>query len=190
MDRIRKALEAVARAKFVPPALKLVANLDMAFSIGHGQTISQPTTVRMMLEWLDPQTGEKVLDVGSGSGWTSALLSYLVGPKGEVHAVERITKLLDFGRSNCHKLNLKNVFFHQALNNTYGWPSNAPYDRILVSASVGELPQELIKQLRPGGKLVIPIKDNIEEVTKSTNEKMERTVHPGFVFVPLIKNSL
>ena len=188
MDRIRKSLEAITRAKFMPPALRSAAGLDMACPIGHGQTISQPLTVRMMLEWLDPQTGERVLDVGSGSGWTSALLSYLVGPKGEVHAVERIAELVSFGRANCQKLKIKNVFFHNSLNDTYGWPDGAPYDRILVSDSAGEPPQELIKQLRPGGKLVIPIKQNIEEITKTASEEVERTVHPGFIFVPLIKN--
>src|SRR3990167_1867675 len=109
MDPIEEAFEKVNRKNFVPEELIDSVGLDAPLPIGFGQTISQPTTVKMMLEWLEPQPGDKILDVGSGSGWTSALLAHLVGSKGKVFAVERIPELVDFGRQNSAKLNFRNV---------------------------------------------------------------------------------
>jgi protein-L-isoaspartate(D-aspartate) O-methyltransferase len=185
MDRVSEAFGAVPRANFTPTGSKEAAGWDMPLSIGHGQTISQPTTVRMMLEWLDAQPGSSVLDVGSGSGWSTALLAYLVGPKGFVYAVERVPQLLDFGRHNVDRLGVKNAKFFPAAN-TYGLPQHAPYDRILVSASAQKLPNELLEQLKPGGKLVIPVQYDILEITKITPTEHKTETHPGFAFVPLI----
>jgi protein-L-isoaspartate(D-aspartate) O-methyltransferase len=94
MDTINKAFEVVSRVDFVPNDQINRASLDAPLTIGYGQTISQPYTIRRMLEWLDARVGDIVLDIESGSGWTSALLSYIVGPKGTVYAVERIPELL------------------------------------------------------------------------------------------------
>lgn len=162
-----------------------MASADMPVPIGYDQTISQPTTVAMMLEWLDAQPGDKVLDVGSGSGWTTALLSDIIGPKGKVYAVERIPDLVEFGRDNCEKAGVKNASFHQAGDN-YGLPEYDPYDRILVSASADKVPDELLGQLKPGGKLVLPVYDSIFEISKHPDNKTEAIEHPGFVFVPLL----
>lgn len=168
----------------MPEDVRGKAGWDMAIPIGFGQTISQPSTVEMMLRWLEPEPGNKVLDVGSGSGWTSALLAHIVGPKGHIEAVEIVPELVEFGRENCRRAGIRNVRFHQA-GGELGWGGGAPYDRILVSASAHELPKELLAQLRPGGKMVMPLHSDILEIEKA-GEDIRINIHPGFVFVPLI----
>lgn len=186
-ELIEKVFRKVRRANFVLPRYRDEVRVDAPLPIGHGQTISQPTTVRVMLEWLDAKRGDKVLDVGSGSGWTTALLSNIVGSKGEVYAVERIPELKEFGEKNCQKAGIKNAKFYLADSKIFGLPAHAPYDRILVSASAKELPQELIDQLKIGGKLVIPVGDSVLEISKKSKDNIEIIEHFGFIFVPLIK---
>jgi protein-L-isoaspartate(D-aspartate) O-methyltransferase len=185
MDRIGQAFAKIDRANFMPPPVKSMAGADTPLPIGYGQTISQPSTVEMMLEWLDAQPGDKVLDVGSGSGWTAALLSHIVGPKGKVYAVELVPELLEFGRDNAERAGVKNAEFFQA-GDKYGLPEHGQFDRILVSAAADKIPQELLDQLKPGGKLVIPVHNTIYEISKNQNGEVESIEHPGFVFVPLI----
>lgn len=185
MSGIERAFKLIDRKGFVPKSLRDRANLDVPLPIGFSQTISQPSTVRLMLEWLDARPADKILDVGSGSGWTTALLSEIVGPSGKIFAVERIPELVNFGKTNCINSGIKNAKFFQAVKN-YGLLEYSPYDRILVSASAKELPLELINQLKIGGKLVIPIKNDILEITKTSDKDYKRTTHPGFIFVPLI----
>lgn len=185
MDRIDKAFSKFDRADFVPEDMRKFAHSDVALPIGYSQTISQPTTVALMLEWLDAQLGDIVLDVGSGSGWSAALLSYIVGPKGRVYAVERIPELVEFGRDNAENAGVRNASFHQAIDG-YGLPEHGPFDRILVSAAADRLPKSLIKQLKPGGKLVIPVHYDILEVTKNKSGQVKSKAHPAFVFVPLL----
>jgi protein-L-isoaspartate(D-aspartate) O-methyltransferase len=185
MTNVDQAFKAVDRSDFVPAHLRSQVGVDAPLPIGFGQTISQPTTVKLMLEWLDAQPGDKVLDVGSGSGWTTALLAHLVGPKGQVYAVERIPELVEFGRENCRKYYVTNVQFSVA-DKMYGLPQWAPYDRILVSAASSGLPEELLAQIKKGGKLVIPLKNDILEITKVSATDYQTLVHPGFRFVPLI----
>jgi protein-L-isoaspartate(D-aspartate) O-methyltransferase len=184
MTAVDEAFQAVRREGFLPKGLNKLAGLDVPLPIGRGQTISQPTTVRYMLEWLDPKPGDKILDIGSGSGWSSALLAYLAGPKGKIYAVERIPELLEFGKRNCQKAGFLNVEFFVARKD-YGLPEYAPYDKILVSASASSFPQELLSQLRQSGKLIVPVQNDILEVTK-TIDGYETVSHPGFVFVPLV----
>jgi protein-L-isoaspartate(D-aspartate) O-methyltransferase len=184
-DRIEEAFEAVDRAKFMPADVRHLASYDQAVPIGYGQTISQPYTVGLMLKWLNPQPGDKVLDIGSGSGWTTALLVHLVGPKGQVYAVERIPELVEFGRRNVEKAGFKNVEF-STVGEELGLPEEAPFDRILVSASADEFQEELMEQLCVNGKLVIPVQSDILEITKTSKKGRDVRKHPGFVFVPLL----
>src|SRR6266576_291684 len=146
MDEVAKAFNIVKRSDFLPPDQIGTVDLDDPLPIGFGQTNSQPTTVRLMLEWLEVEPSNKILDVGSGSGWTSALLAYLTGPKGKVYAVEIVPELVNFGRENAEEAGFDNIEFHQA-GKGYGLPRFGPYDRILVSAEANELPQELVEQL-------------------------------------------
>src|SRR5258708_5095943 len=113
-DRVDEAFQNVPRRNFLPPDLADRAAVDAPLPIGFGQTNSQPYTVGLMLEWLDVQPGNKILDVGAGSGWTTALLAYLTGPKGKVVAVEKVPELVEFGRENCTRLGIKHVEFHEA----------------------------------------------------------------------------
>lgn len=184
MDPIEAAFHAVPREAFLPIEVRPQTHKDEALPIGYGQTNSQPYTVEHMLRWLEVQAGQKILDVGSGSGWTSALLSVLAGPKGKIYAVEKIPELVDFGRKNCGRLGITNARFFEA-GNTLGLPKHAPYDRILVSAAANNVPSNLVKQLKPQGKMVIPVGNTVLEITKSGDD-IETISHPGFVFVPLV----
>lgn len=185
MSLIDDALDSINRADFLPQEVKDHAHLDTALAIGYNQTNSQPTTVRLMLEWLDAKAGHKILDVGSGSGWTTALLAHIVGPKGFVYATEIVPELVEFGQKNTERAGVRNAKFFQT-GKTYGLPDYAPYDRILVSASAGHLPEELPAQLKTGGKIVIPVKNDILEITRLADNNYKTITHPGFMFVPLI----
>lgn len=186
MSDIQEAFRLVPRSEFLPENVQANALEDRPLSIGYNQTNSQPSTVRRMLEWLNVQPGDKILDVGSGSGWTTALLAQLTGDRGKVEATERIPELVAFGQENCKRLGIKNVTFHAATN-TLGWPPAAPYDRILVSAGANELPAQLLGQLKTGAtsKMVIPVEDEILEVSVDEDGKIYTIHHPGFLFVPL-----
>jgi len=186
MSSISQAFTEVKRLHFVPKSVRPLAQLDIPLSIGYGQTNSQPTTVKLMLEWLNAKPGQKVLDLGSGSGWTTALLGHIVGKSGTVYAVERIKELVEFGRRNCQQANVFNTEFFVA-GPEYGLPAHAPFERILVSASANEFPHKLLDQLKVGGKIVVPVKGIIYEVTKSARGKLKTKEHHGFLFVPLIK---
>jgi protein-L-isoaspartate(D-aspartate) O-methyltransferase len=159
---------------------------DEALPIGYGQTISQPYTVAFMLELLWPRVGEKILDVGSGSGWTTALLAAIVGPKGKVCGVERVPELVGFGRANLAKYTLPQAEILQA-GKELGLPEAAPFDRILVSAAAeSSVPVRLVAQLKVGGILVMPVGEAIWCVEKLSGTQTRIEKHPGFVFVPLV----
>jgi protein-L-isoaspartate(D-aspartate) O-methyltransferase len=173
------------RAEFLPASVRNLADIREALPIGHSQTNSQPDVVRQMLVWLNPKQGDNVLDVGSGSGWTAALLAHIVGPQGTVYAVERIPELLRFGKRNIRNAGIKNVRFYRA-GSTLGLPAHAPYDRILVSASATELPRDLLDQLRIGGTMVIPVHHDIVVVRRDADGNVRTKAFPGYVFVPLV----
>lgn len=188
MGPIDKAFRAVPRHLFLPGGVAEQAGRDRPLPIGFGQTNSQPSTVRLMLEWLEVEPGNKILDVGSGSGWTTALLAFLAGPKGRIYAVERIPELVEMGEANARRTGVRNIEFFQA-GRQFGLAQYAPYDRILVSASADELPAELIEQLATGGKMVIPVRHDILEIEKSPQGDIDITNHSGFAFVPLVGDS-
>ncbi|MFA6137874.1 MAG: protein-L-isoaspartate O-methyltransferase [Sulfurimonas sp.] len=181
---IIEAFQNVDRADFVRDATVPDVYEDYPLQIGHGQTISQPRTVAMMMEMLSPKEGEKILDIGSGSGWTTALLAFMVGKNGSVTGVERVSELVKFGNSNLAKYNLTNAKIIQA-RAKLGMVGEE-FDRILVSAAADEFPYELTKQLKIGGKLVIPVRDSVYEIRKNESGKLEAREHYGFSFVPLI----
>lgn len=183
-NNLIEAFKKIDRINFVYKQSDREVYADHPLSIGRGQTISQPTTVAMMMEMLAPKQGEKILDIGSGSGWTTALLAYIVGDEGFVIGLERVNELVKFGSSNLEKYRFKNAKIIQS-GDTLGLRGEK-FDRILVSAAADEFPYELTAQLNPGGKLVIPVRNSIFEITKKDDDTFDSVEHYGFTFVPLI----
>ncbi|MFA6322343.1 MAG: protein-L-isoaspartate O-methyltransferase [Candidatus Buchananbacteria bacterium] len=182
------AFQRVKRRDFLPKKILDKESENQPLPIGHGATISQPLTVAFMLELLAPKPGQNILDVGSGSGWTSALLAYMVGPKGKVWAIERVVKLKEFGEKNAEKYHFDNLKFY-CRDGSKGLPKSAPFDRILVSAAAFEVPMALKNQLKIGGRLVIPTSaQDIRVFEKVTVNKFKEKIYPGFIFVPLVGN--
>jgi len=179
------AFRTIDRKYFVPDEYAEDAYADMPLPIGHYQTISQPSTVAFMLERLDPQDGNKVLDIGSGSGWTTALLCYMVGDQGSVTGVERVETLVESGSENLSKFRFDTDCHIEQAGDKLGLPGEQ-FDRILVSASADEIPEGLFSQLKIGGILVIPIGESIFKFTKVSETEIEKEEFYGFVFVPLI----
>ena len=161
------------------------AYIDVPLGIGQNQTISQPTTVAFMLEHLSPQKGDKILDIGSGSGWTTAMLCRIVGEEGSVLGLERIDALVELGKYNLARYCQDDRCKIEKAGEKLGVPGEK-FDKILVSASADELPEELIDQLKVGGKLVIPVQNSIEVVTKTSEDEYQQESIYGFVFVPLV----
>jgi protein-L-isoaspartate(D-aspartate) O-methyltransferase len=184
--RIIKAFKVVGRVDFMPEEHKSEAFANIVMPIGYGQTISQPAVVALMLELLQPESGEKILDVGSGSGWTSVLLSKLVGRKGKVVAIEIIPELKKFGENNAQKHDPEKIIEFICADGSKGWEDNAPYDKILVSAEALDLPQALREQLKIGGRIVIPIGSSICLFVKKSETELEGARQEGFSFVPLV----
>jgi len=194
--RIQKAFQKIKRIDFLPEEFKYLAEVDEALPIGRGQTISQPSVVAFMMELLQPKEGDKILDVGSGSGWTTALLASIVGEKGKVIGVELIPELKEFGERNVAKYNFieKGIVEFICADGSQGYKTAAPYDKILVSAAARErVPLALKEQLKQEGRIVIPIGNSIyllikkEYDFKNQRYRFEKHEYPGFVFVPLIE---
>lgn len=179
------AFRAVDRKYFVPESFEEHIYVDAPLPIGDGQTISQPSTVAFMLEQLEPGEGDKVLDIGSGSGWTTALLCHIVGDKGSVVGLERMGELVEQGKENLSKFQFGSHGRIQRAGEGLGLPGEE-FDRILVSASADEIPEELFLQLKIGGILVIPVRNSIFKFKKISDTYVEREEFYGFVFVPLI----
>ncbi len=185
-SRVDDAFAAVPRRDFLPARQQPFAGLDRALDIGYGVTNSQPTTVRNMLRLLGPRPGHRVLDVGSGSGWTTALLAHLVGPEGSVVGVERIPELIVESRTNLGD-RFPAAELHQAEAGVLGWPARAPYDRVLVSAAAPTVPPALLGQLTVGGVLVAPV-DGVMLRVMLSSEGPVVDRHGRYLFVPLIED--
>ena len=182
------AFEKVDRKDFVTEELKDKAYLNTPLPIGYGQTISQPLTVAFMLELLQPEKGNRVLEIGSGSGWQTALLAHIVSGGGKVFAAELIPELMDFGRKNVAKYDFikKGIVECNFVKGVKGFPEKAPFDRIISAASGMELPAAWKEQLKVGGRIVAPVKDAIHLLIKKSETEFEESIYPGFAFVPLI----
>ncbi len=151
--RVAKALKSVPRHEFVPESQKRHAYENRPLPIGHGQTISQPYIVALMTELLDLEPGDKVFEVGTGSGYQAAVLSQLVR---EVYTIEIVAPLGTLAREHFARLEYKNV--KTRVGDGYnGWPEAAPFDAIIVTAGADHIPAPLIAQLKPGGRMIIPV---------------------------------
>lgn len=184
-DDVATAFGAVQRAPFLPEGARDQAADDRPVAIGEGQTNSQPSTVAAMLRLLDVRPGQRVLDVGCGTGWTTALLSAMVGSDGEVHGVERIASLADRARELVASPSRPYVAVHRADAQTLGLPRHAPFDRILVSAGARRLPEPLVEQLVVGGVMVVPVASTMLRVVKH-DDHLETSEAGSYRFVPLV----
>ena len=183
--RVLDAMRKVPRHEFVPETLRQEAYEDHPLPIGEGQTISQPYIVAAMLQHLALQVTDRALDVGTGSGYVTALLSLLCA---EVYSVERHAQLATLAESTLHRLGYRNVKIRVG-DGSQGWPECAPFDAILVSAATPEMPPALFAQLREGGRMVVPVgppsSQELQLIRKVSGEP-EVKVLEGCRFVPLI----
>ncbi len=191
--RLEDAFSAIDRADFVLEKYSEDAYSDRPLPIGEEQTISQPAVVVFMLELLDVREGDRVMDIGCGSGWTTALLAFLVGTKGKVVAIERIKSLFNMAKNNVSKYNdlqKRVIFSHE--NASMGYVKEAPYERILVSAALDspeEIPQSWIEQIETGGVIVFPAGNSIYKAIKKDDGDLEMEKYLGFNFVDYVKNN-
>lgn len=184
MDRIESAFAETPRAAFLHHRDRRRAGADQPIPIGHGQTNSQPRTVAAMLRLLAVGPGHRVLDVGAGSGWSTALLAHLVGPTGRVIGVELVPALARTGAANVAATGRDWAGVRPASAGVLGAPQDAPFDRILVSAEATAMPAELVDQLGPEGRMVLPIRGTMHLVVRDQTGLHDST-HGSYRFVPL-----
>jgi protein-L-isoaspartate(D-aspartate) O-methyltransferase len=184
VDAVSAAFAATPRAGFLRAAEAGRASYDGPLDIGRGQTNSQPRTVEAMLRLLEVAPGQRVLDVGSGSGWTTALLAHLTGPTGQVIGVELEPDLVEFGAANLARAGAPWARIRQAEPGTLGLPDEAPFARILVSAEPDSLPEQLVRQIADGGQMVIPVAGTMLRVTRHGDD-VAVSRHGSYRFVPL-----
>lgn len=184
MPTVDDAFTAQPRERFLPAGQRSRAHVDAPLLIGHGQTNSQPSTVATMLRLLEVPEGARVLDVGAGSGWTTALLAHLVGPTGSVLGVELEPDLAQWGGANVEATGQPWARVELADPKALGRPDAAPFDRILVSAEADELPEALVDQLEVGGRMVIPVAGGLCIVDRTPTGRHVSRIE-GYRFVPL-----
>lgn len=183
--RVRAAMSSTPRADFLPPEVRHLADADHPVMIGWNATNSQPSTVARMLELLDVQSGDRVLDVGSGSGWTTAILSVLAGDEGAVIGVELVPQLVEYGNERLAETGTR-AEIREAVSGVLGLPDEAPFDRILVSAQAATVPTQLETQLAEGGRLVAPIAGLMTVVDMRDGLPHRRADAGIYSFVPLV----
>ncbi len=183
--RLLKAFETVPREQFIHEELVGDAYADHPLPIGYGQTISQPTTIMIMIEALELKKTDKVLEIGAGSGYNAALMSKLCK---SICTVEIVPELVHFARENIRKSKIKNVEVIGG-DGSIGWKENAPYDKIMVTAGCPSIPKPLVDQLKEGGIIIAPVGGRWEQEMfrlKKVKGKLKREHLGYFVFVPLI----
>jgi protein-L-isoaspartate(D-aspartate) O-methyltransferase len=182
---ISNAFFKIDRIDFVPEKFKGEAYLDIPIPIYHGMTTSQPSTIAFMLEKLRPKKGDKVLEIGTGSGYLTALLAVLVGKNGKVFSVEYFPKLKEFAESNLRHYNFKNIKLLTG-DGKNGLLEEAPFDKIISSAEVKEIPRAWEEQLKIGGSILTPIDSKIVLAKKVAEDKFDAEFFSAFSFVPLL----
>jgi len=182
---VLRAMREVERHLFVPESLRRSAYKDHPLPIGHGQTISQPYIVAAMTEMLDPRPPDKVLEIGTGSGYQAAVLAKLVR---RVYTIEVVEPLGRQAQALLERLGFRNVTVR--IGDGYeGWPEEAPFDRIMLTAAPPDVPQKLVDQLKPGGRLVAPVGTGWQElvvIDKDLNGRIRRRTEFPVMFVPMV----
>lgn len=188
-ELVEKAFRQIDRGDFVKDQYRDLAYEDTALPIGFGQTISQPAVVATQLKLLELKKEQKILDIGYGSGYTSALLAAALG-LGKVFAFEFNPEIAQWGQNNIEKYHFisDGIVVAAAGDGSEGLPAEAPFDRILVSAETEVIPGDLMHQLKIGGILVIPSKQALVKIKRTSKKKFDSAKLPGFVFVPLIRS--
>ena len=214
--RLVEAFNRIDRKNFIPKELISEAYGNYPLPIGYGQTISQPLTVAFMLELLEPKPGEKILDIGAGSGWTTALLAYIVSKPqasaertrtdaeknlrssassqresaGRVVAIERIHELKEMAEKNVTKYSFIEKGIAKVIlgDGSMGYSEWAPYDKIIAAAAAEKIPDTWGKQLKVGGRIVAPVGNSILTLDKISENKFKTKEYFGFSFVPLVKD--
>jgi protein-L-isoaspartate(D-aspartate) O-methyltransferase len=188
-EKVLEAMLRVPRHKFIPEYEQRAAYTDRPLEIGYGQTISAPHMVAIMCEILELSEGDKVLEIGAGSGYNAAVMAELVGKNGHIYTVERIEPLANFARKNLEETGYENVTVLLE-NGSMGYPEYAPYDRIVVTCAAPYIPGPLLEQLKPGGIMVIPVGESYSQelfrVKKDTKGDTHKKRKGGVIFVPLI----
>jgi protein-L-isoaspartate(D-aspartate) O-methyltransferase len=183
-DDVADAMRVLARERFLLAEQRDHAHEDHPLPLWHGQTSSQPSTVAAMLRLLQVPTGARLLDVGAGSGWTTALLARLVGPDGQVLGLELDPELADWGAANLDACGLPWARIEPATPGALGRPVEGGWDRILVSAAARRLPSALVDQLGDDGRMVIPVRSTMHLVVRRAG-RTEVSTHGSYTFVPL-----
>ncbi len=187
-QKIIEAFSKYDRRDFLPDSVKELAYVDTALPIGDevGQSSSQPYVTAFLIELLQPEKGNKILEVGFGSGWTTCILAELVGETGKIYALEIDEMIFYFGKSNIERYNFieKGIVEIYLKDGSQGFQEKSPFDRILVSAFSPQIPQIFIDQLKENGILVIPDLEGIWQIKKNQNE-IKKEYFEGFIFGPL-----
>jgi len=184
-EKVLQACTKVDRIDFTPKKYLEKAYVDIPIPLGHGSTISQPSTILAMLDALDIQLGNKILEIGTGSGYTSTLLSELTGEDGEVITLEVSPIILEYAKQKIRKKNIK----IKHADGSQGCPEEAPFDRIIVTAGCPVIPEKLVEQLKNKGKMVIPLGEGVQRMylIEKENNKINQKYLGEFIFVPLKK---
>jgi protein-L-isoaspartate(D-aspartate) O-methyltransferase len=186
-EKVESALQNIPRHEFIPESELEYAYDNEPLPIMKNQTISQPGVVTRMTEWLDVKNGQNILEIGTGSGWQSAILSYLVG-SGTIYSIERHPELAKFAQENLKKLKIDNV--HVILGDgTLGYSQASPYDRIIITAACTEIPLPLLDQLSENGLIIAPVGGSSQSLVllqKTSKGIVEIKNQSKYVFVPLV----
>jgi protein-L-isoaspartate(D-aspartate) O-methyltransferase len=187
-NNVELAIRKSPRHEFIQKSLLDTAYKDIPITLMKNQTISQPSVVSRMTEWLNVRKGQKILEIGSGSGWQSAILSFLVG-NGKIFSIERHPKLVKFAKENLCKLGIQNVEVILG-DGSLGLPKESPFDRIIITAACKKVPPPLFEQLSLDGLLIAPVGEYPQSLIlfkKTSQGIIEIKKQLGYVFVPLLR---